>query len=156
MQGVNLQVFLSGDAVIDIDGTVFIQFAIFAVLFFVLKTWLFAPLMAMFDKRKAETEGKRERAFSIEHTLAEQQAKYDAEVARVKALASKEQEALRAEAAQLERSLLEKVRADMHRILEDSRQRLKDQGATVRGELSHHAQELAQQVATKVLGRAGG
>jgi F-type H+-transporting ATPase subunit b len=52
-----LSVFASGGSLIDLDATFFIQLGIFAVLFFLLRSLLFAPVLRLIEARRIATQG---------------------------------------------------------------------------------------------------
>ncbi len=54
------------EAIIDFDGTLFIQLAIFIVLFFVLRSLVFKPMISLFAAREAAIDGAREEAKKME------------------------------------------------------------------------------------------
>ena len=59
---------LAAHPLIDIDGTVFVQFALFLILFVIANKFLFQPYLALRERRKAGIEGARAEATKMSAT----------------------------------------------------------------------------------------
>lgn len=149
----SVPVFLSGDAIIDLDGTIFVQLGILCLLFLVLRRFVFTPLLSVLDARTVAIDGAREQAHGLEAELAQGENSYRAEVEKVKQAAALEQERLRQEGAQLERSLLDGVRHEIDENLRNAKERLAHEEKLLRIELDSQVNPLANDVINKVLGR---
>jgi F-type H+-transporting ATPase subunit b len=149
-----LSVLLSGgQSPIDLDGTFLVQIVIFFITFAALRSLVFKPMIALFDARRAAIEGTREEAQRLADSAREQGAEFEAEMRRVRSSAADEQDKLRAEGLKLERTLLEKVRRDTQKLLQDADQQMAREAVRVRGDLSADVPVLARQIASKLLGR---
>jgi hypothetical protein len=71
--------------IIDIDGTVLIQFALFVAMFLVLRAFLFKPYLKMRAERAERIEGAEAKAGSLSKRADELEAQYKAKVARDRA-----------------------------------------------------------------------
>jgi len=148
-----LGVLLSGGSIIDLDGTVFVQLAMFFVAFVVLYVLVFKPMVALLDARDLAIEGAKDEAKHLDAEVLEKQASFEAELKRVQGTAGEERERLRAEGQELERKLLETVRVETTQLLNDAKAQLDTESATARSQLVAQRPELARIIASRVLGR---
>ena len=148
-----LSAVLSGGSIIDLDGTLFVQLAMFFVAFGLLYVLVFKPMVAVLEAREQAIDGAREEAKQLEQDVKAKQASFDAELRKVRGSASDERERLRAEALELERKLLDTVRKETSELVEESRQRLDVEARAARGELASSRADLAREIASKVIGR---
>lgn len=143
----------SGQALIDIDLTVFVQFGLFAVLFFVANAFLFQPYLKLRALRKAETDGARAEA---ERMTAEADAKladFEKQLATARNKANDEGAKVRAEAAQHERETTDKARASAVAAIEQAQAKVRKDTEAARVELMPQADAIAKSIASKLLGR---
>lgn len=146
--------FLSGaDVNVDFDLSFLAQIALFGLFIVVLKPILFDPVLKLFEEREKLTDGARGEARSMDGRAAELISKFEAEIEKVRHEAAQERDRLRAETAKLEAKMMEEAKADAARILTDGRTRIAKEVAALRGELEAARPALAQQIASKMLGR---
>ena len=69
---------------IDVDGTVFVQFALFVLMLIVLSRVLFRPYLAMRDARHKGIEGAREEASAMQDRALKTGADYDARLTKAR------------------------------------------------------------------------
>lgn len=69
--------------IIDIDGTVFLQFALFLVLYVVCRKYLFLPYLALKERRAAQTDQAELQATDMEKRAAAILAEYNQELGRL-------------------------------------------------------------------------
>ena len=144
---------LSGGSIIDLDGTVFVQLAMFFIAFFALYVLVFKPMVALLDARDLAIEGAKDEAKHLDAEVLEKQASFEAELKRVQSTAGEDRERLRAEGQELERKLLETVRVETTQLLNDAKAQLDSESAVARNELIAQRPELARIIASRVLGR---
>lgn len=144
---------LSGGSIIDLDGTVFVQLGLFFLAFLLLRSLVFKPMLAVLDARDQAIDGAKEEAKKLDVEVKEKQASFEAELRKVRTASSEERDRLRAEGLELERRLLEKVRAETAKLSADAKVRLDNEAALVRQTLAAQRPELAREIASKVLGR---
>ena len=139
--------------VIDIDGTVLVQFAIFIAMFVILRQYLFKPYMQMRDDRshrihsaEASAVESQKRATSIEQQFKEkmEKARQAAEEERLK---------LANEGRQREEELLSAARTRAQSRISATREQVAAQVAQAQTELSQRAESLSKVLASKLLGR---
>jgi F-type H+-transporting ATPase subunit b len=144
---------LSGGSIIDLDGTVFVQLAMFFIAFLVLYALVFKPMVALLEAREHAIGGAREEAKQLESDVQSKQSAFELELRRVRSSSGEERERLRAEGQELERKLLERVRVETQALVNEAKVRLDGEGRTVRSELAAQRGELAREIASRVLGR---
>jgi F-type H+-transporting ATPase subunit b len=138
---------------IDLDGTVFVQFGLFLVLFIVLSQILWKPFLKLRDERQAGMGGAREQAEEMGAKSRELTDRYDRKVAETKAKATDERNKLRVEAANREREILEAARQKAQAAQGAARKKIAEQSEAAKGKLEVEAAALAKTVAGRVLGR---
>src|SRR6185369_14882924 len=102
---------------IDIDGTVFLQFGLFVLMFVVLRTFLFKPFLKLKDARHAGIEGARHEAETMTHSAEKALAEYQTRLDLAKVRANDERAKLRSEAAAKEREILGIARDENQKAL---------------------------------------
>ena len=101
---------LSGSPILDVDATFFIYFGVFWLLFFMLRSLVFQPTMALFDQREKAIDGAKAEARKLEKTAEEKLEAFEGEMAKVRAEVGVERDKMRAEATTQERLELEIAR----------------------------------------------
>ena len=144
---------LSGSPILDVDATFFIYFGVFWLLFFMLRSFVFQPTMALFDEREKAIDGAKAEARKLEKTAEEKLEAFEGEMAKVRAEVGVERDKMRAEATTQERVELEKVRAETDKIVAEAEAEMAKQAAEIRAEIAKSSPVLARQIAEKLLGR---
>jgi F-type H+-transporting ATPase subunit b len=151
-----LTVLLSGGSPIDLDGSFFVQLAIFFVAFFMLKGLVFGPVMRLFDARSAAMEGSKESAAQMTAQADQTRESFETQLRSVRQKANEERDKRRAEAQQLARELTEKARRENAALLSAARSRLDMEARDARTKAQAEVPTLAKQIAEKLLGRSVG
>jgi F-type H+-transporting ATPase subunit b len=138
---------------IDLDGTFFLQMAIFFALFAVLYTALFKPLMGVFDARESAIDGAKQKSRELEVSAEEKFQRFETEMKKVRIEATQERDRVRQDALNLERELLSKSRAEADKMMKEADATLTQEGAKVRAEILASAPQLASDIAERLLGR---
>lgn len=138
---------------IDLDGTVFVQFAIFVVTLIVLTQFLFKPFLAMMAARHDGIEGSRAEAVRADEEARAKIADYDARFAKARATAGGERQALRGEATERERAVVQAAIAKANDAIARARVTIQADATRARTELAPRAAELGRQIARRLLGR---
>ncbi|MDB4988357.1 MAG: synthase sector subunit b [Myxococcaceae bacterium] len=144
---------LSGGSIIDLDGTVFVQAAMFFVAFVMLYALVFKPMVALLDAREQAIDGAKADAKHLEADVSAKQATFELELRRVRGVGNEERDRLRAEGQELERHLLERVRTETTQLVAEAKERIEGEARTARAELIAQRPELAREIASRVLGR---
>ena len=138
---------------IDLDFTVFVQLALFAITAFVASRVLFRPYLKMRDERSAGIDGARDEASRMSAQADAQLASYEGKLAQARGRAEDERRKLRAEAGAHEREVLDKTRADSMAAQEQAHATIAGQTESARRELRPRADQIAHELASKLLGR---
>lgn len=138
---------------IDIDGTVFIQFGLFVVMFFAANKLLFQPYLALRERRIAGIDGARAEADRMSAEADAKLADYEAKLAAARAGAAEEQRKIRAEAAAHEREVTDRGRAAAQQAMDEATARVKAETAAARKDLQPQADAIARRMVTRILGR---
>jgi len=148
-----LGILLSERSIIDVDASIFVQFALFVLLFLLLKQFVFGPLNRLFEAREKAIDGVRLDAKAMQAKAQAQVEILEVKLNEVRANASRERERLRNEGLELERDLLSRVREESQRTLNEARERLHHEEQQLRATLRGQVPLLGRQIAQKVLGR---
>lgn len=143
----------AADVTVDVDLSVLAQIALFGFFIVVLKPVLFDPLHKLFEEREKLTDGARAKARAMDERAAELLSKFETEIEKVRREAALERDRLRAETAKLEAKMLEEAKADAARILSNGREQISAEVESLRRDLDSARPALAQQIASKLLGR---
>ncbi len=148
-----LSALLSDGSIIDLDGSFFLQLAIFWIAYFILKATVFKPILAVLDAREETIEGSKREAKQVEQDARAKQKEFDEQLSSVRTRGNEEREALRAEAKHLESSLLDKVRAETLAQLREAEETLASEGRKAREHIDAQTPALAREIASKLLAR---
>lgn len=146
-------VLLSGGSMIDLDGTLFVQLVLFFVAFGVLHGLVFRPMIALFEAREDAIDGAKATAAKLVAEASGADKSFDDRLRDVRAKAGLERDRLRAEGRDLERGLLETVRAEIDASTAETERQLTTRATELRGELTRTVPALANQIASKLLER---
>lgn len=138
---------------IDLDGTLLIQFGLFVLMYLLLRYVLFAPYLRMRAERDRGISGAREEAHKMEARAQAIVADYDAKLGRAKLRGAEERARVRAEAAVRERQILGAARDEAGRAIAEARGKISGDAQAARVRLEAEAQALARAMAKKILGR---
>lgn len=139
--------------VIDLDGTALLQLAIFLVMYFVLRRFLFQPYLQMRDERARRIEGAEASAAQLTQKRQTLDADYQRRLDAARAKAEEERVKLAGEARTREADLLADARARAQARIADTRKTIDAQVAQAQVALDQQIAPLAQQLASKLLGR---
>ena len=138
---------------IDLDGTVFIQFGLFVIMLIVLSRFLFKPYLAMRDARHKGIEGAREEASAMQERARQTNADYDAKLTKARQRGGEERARLRGEGAVYERQVLGAARDESQKVLDAARGKIAADAGAARDKLTAESTALAKQIVKKILGR---
>ena len=144
---------LAAHPLIDLDGTVFVQFALFLVLFVIANKLLFQPYLRLRERRKAGIDGARNEAERMTAQADAKLADYEKQLAGARARANDEGRKVRAEATAHEKSVTDATRAETQKALDEAAAKMRAETDAARLQLLPQANALARQIASKLLGR---
>lgn len=138
---------------IDIDGTLILQFLLFLIMLLVLSRVLFRPYLSLRDARHKGIEGARHEAQELTERAAQVNSDYEGKLVKARQRGNEERQKLRSEGAAHERQVLGAAREQSQKALDAARARISGETATARTQLQTQAATLARQIVTKILGR---
>jgi F-type H+-transporting ATPase subunit b len=142
-----------GHPLIDIDGTAFVQFALFLLLMFVANKLMFQPYLALRERRKAGIDGARAEAERMTAQADAKLADYEKQLAIARERANEEGRKVRGEAAAHEKEVTDKARASAQVAIDEASTKMRSETAAARAQLLPQADAIAKQIASKLLGR---
>ncbi len=137
----------------DITGKLPILIVLFALLMFPVNALLFKPIFQVLDAREERTTGTRKRAERVMQSAEETLADYERAVREVRAESEQVRKREAAAAREENSAVVGEARAESERHLERARTELAAELEQSRQILSSKAQGLADEAASRVLGR---
>ncbi|MEX1367699.1 MAG: ATP synthase F0 subunit B [Nannocystaceae bacterium] len=140
--------------VVDIDGTMFVQLGIYLALVIILGPMLFKPWLEAQERRRQAVEGAVAKAHDMRAEADDLHRDYEErmEVAREKAHVMRSSE--RREEEEQQAKALAEARAAANEQLAAERKRIAAETEQAREALGGRVDELANDITTKLLGRA--
>ena len=139
--------------VVDIDGTIFIQAGIFLLLMAILHPLLFKPWLATRARREHAIDGTLLAASELRVEAERIGVDYDARLADARGRAGAvRSEAVKAAESDRQRRLAD-TRSATNLDLQELRERLARESDAARSTLAARVDELAADIATRILGR---
>jgi F-type H+-transporting ATPase subunit b len=138
---------------IDIDWTLFVQILNFLVLVFLLNIVLFRPIRRILQARQARLAALEGDISGLADTRQGVLGEVDEQLTAARREGLGMRESLRQEGSQAESSLLEQVKKEVDAQWTKVEAKIKKDVGKAREALSAQAQDFAQALATKILGR---
>jgi F-type H+-transporting ATPase subunit b len=139
--------------VIDVNWTLWLQFANFFVLLIALNFLLYRPLRGVIARRREEIDGSIGHARELEGVIAEKMARYQEKLQEAKLQGIKEKMALRQEAVRHETEVLAEAHRSAGNHVEAIKGKVAIEAEAASKMLRREAEALANHIASKVLGR---
>jgi len=143
----------AGHPLIDIDATVIVQFVVFLVLFAIANRFLFQPYLRLRERRRAGIEGARAEATRMTAQADAALADYEKRLAVARDSANEESRKIRAEASRIQQAETQSAHAQAQAALEKAQATVRAETEAARGQLLPQADALARSIASKLLGR---
>jgi F-type H+-transporting ATPase subunit b len=147
-------IILSGGSPIDLDGSFFFQLAIFFSAFFILKSLVFRPVMALFDAREQAIVGSKRESETMTRDADGKRTHLEGELNRVRQAANAQRDKLRTETQELARKVSESARIETAAALADARARLDREAQEARQRAGAQVPDLARRIADRLLARS--
>jgi F0F1-type ATP synthase membrane subunit b/b' len=138
---------------LDVDGTVLLQFGLFLIAMYALTQLLWKPYLRIRTERGARVEGFKEEAKRMDADAAARFAKVEAQLAEARRVGSLERARVRIAASAREQEIISAAQAREQQTLLEARARVEKAMAGERASLAARAELLGHQAAEKVLGR---
>ena len=139
---------------IELNWTLFLQFANFMILMAVLNALLYKPLRAALRARKDTIEGSKAKVQDIDEQVQAQIARYEAQLQEARQQGGEERAALRKTAEEEETRILGGANQKAAEKLQSIKEQIQEEAGAARQALRNETKTLAQDIAGKVLGRA--
>jgi len=138
---------------LDLDGTVFIQLALFFIVLVVLTRFLWTPYLKVRTERTTRVEGYRNDAQRLEAEADARMNRAEAALAEARKQGGADRAAARADAQAHEQVLLAEAQADAQKALREASARLNATLMQERTKLQTAAAVVGRDAAKKILGR---
>ncbi|HSF60021.1 MAG TPA: ATP synthase F0 subunit B [Candidatus Binatia bacterium] len=138
---------------ISLDYSVVYQVVLFLVVWVILSKVLFRPYVSLLEERERKTTGAEHDLSELEHEAARLRAQYEEKIAQAQAAGNGAKEAILQDARQQREGVLTQAREEAMSILEGVRRELANQMQKERQLAAAEVRAIAQEMATKVLGR---
>ncbi len=138
---------------IDIDYSIFIQIALFLVIWFFLARFVFTPFQRLLGEREQRTEGMKAEAETLLEEAERLRMQYEERITKAKEEGSSIKEEIRQEALQAREQLLAHAQEDAARFLQLARQQILEEMQKDRELAVQEAEVIGQEMAEKILVR---
>ncbi len=152
----DLTALISAAPVVDVDGTAYIQLGLFLLLMVLLNQLLYKPWLQTRERRQLAIEGTAKAAEQLRGQADSLSQEYDERLTKVRNEALDLRSKSRREVDGEKTTKVADARNRAASELEAERARLASEAAAAREALTRRVDELAQQVANKILGRGQG
>ena len=139
---------------IKLDWTLFLQFANFMILMVVLNALLFKPLRAALQARREAIESSKTKVHDIDEQVQAQIARYEAQLQDARLQGAQERATLRKAGQEEEARILGAANQTAAEKLQTIKEQIQEEAGTARQALRDETEDLARELAGKVLGRA--
>jgi len=138
---------------LDIDGTLFLQFGLFLLTMYALTQLLWKPYLRIRGERSTRIEGYRDEAKRLDADAATRLAKVEVELGQARRAGSAERTRVRAAAQVREQEIIKAAQEAAQKTIVEARARVEEALGKERAQLASRAELLGRQAAEKVLGR---
>jgi len=138
---------------VDIDWTVLIQFGIFMVLLVILSKFVFKPFLALEGERNENIDGAKALATDLDTDADEKIASYDETLVAARKEAAGVRAEFRKEAEGKAGEILRSARGLSSKRIKEAKAKLQQEEAAAKDGLGKRADELANAIAGRLLGR---
>lgn len=138
---------------ISLDYSIVYQIVLFLVLWLILSRVLFRPYLNLLDERERRTSGTQHDSTELEHEGARLRAQYEEKIAQAQTAGYLAKEAILQEARQQREKVLTQAREEAMGMLEGVRREVESQIQKERQRTADEVRTIAQELASKVLGR---
>ncbi len=146
----------ASEDMLSVNYTVFIQIAIFLIAIFILNKLVFKPFLNLVDRRDMLTRGAIEEAHELEEKVKVIIEEYDLKLDEARALAAQERSKLVLEGQKVAGEIIGKAREEAGVFLEEAKAKLEADTKEIKEKIKGDIDELATDIASKVLGKEVG
>jgi F-type H+-transporting ATPase subunit b len=139
--------------VINLDKTLILQMINFLIILWILNRFVFKPILGILEKRRERIQQSGQTVQALESRAAQQWESYQRQLQEAKIEANLEKERIKGEGLEAQRKLLEAARTESHSMLEETRKQIGKEVTKARELLRRQAEQIAVEMAEKILGR---
>jgi len=141
-------------AVVDLDSSLIVQLAVFLLFFYLFNKILVQPMLNVFEKRHSLTDGAREQARISVKEAETKIAEYEERIADARRSALEEGKAIRAEAMDKEREILDAKKQETEATVNTGLAELTKSHDAAMAQLETAASETAALIVERIVGGA--
>ena len=141
-------------AVVDLDSSLVVQLAVFLLFFYLFNKILVQPMLNVFEKRHSLTDGAREQARASVKDAEAKIAEYEERISDARRSALEEGKAIRAEAMEKEREILDAKKLETQATVEQGLAELMKSHEAATAQLETAAAETASIIVERIVGGA--
>jgi F-type H+-transporting ATPase subunit b len=146
----------ASEDLLSVNYTVFIQIVIFLIAIFILNKLVFKPFLNLVDRRDMLTRGAIEEAHELEEKVKAIIEEYDLKLDEARVLAAQERSKLVLEGQKVAGEIIGKAREEAGVFLEEAKVKLEADTKEIKEKIKGDIDELAIDIASKVLGKEVG
>ena len=143
----------SGAVTIDLDWTFLAHFVLFSAFVVIMKDLVFDPLLKVFEEREKRTQGAVDRARAMDEQAIALKGELDDKMEGVRREAAIDRDKNRAKLKKIELEAMAEARSTVSTKLDEGMGKLDKEASAIRTELAGQRNLLAEQIASRVLGR---
>jgi F-type H+-transporting ATPase subunit b len=144
----------SSGSIVDFDATLLVQAFVFLLMFFILRSLFFSPVISLIERRPQITEGSKSEAEALEREAVALNEDVEGQLSDVRSAVSKEREKMVEESKRQAGQILLKAREDSSIVVSQAKEETATKAEQVRQTLRAEIGSLVDIVAAKVLGRS--
>ncbi|HEX3034899.1 MAG TPA: ATP synthase F0 subunit B [Thermodesulfobacteriota bacterium] len=141
------------EELLKVDKTLIVDMIIFIAAIFILNSLLFKPLLGVVKRREQLTTGAVEEANDLRAKVEQIKREYDEKLNEVRNQAIEERNEIRREAQSAAEELIRKARGEAQVLLEEARGKIESDAREIKAKLKPEIEVLAQDMASKILGK---
>ncbi len=138
---------------ITIDYSIFIQIALFLLIWFFLARFVFTPFQRLLGEREQRTAGMKAEAETLLKETERLRMEYEGRITKAKEEGNSIKEAIRQEALRAREELLTHAQEDAAQFLVTARQQIQEEMQKDRELAVQEAEVIAQEMTEKILAR---
>ncbi len=138
---------------IDVDYSIFIQIAVFLLIWFFLARFVFRPFQTLLEEREHRTAGMKVEADQLLEESERLRLQYEERIARAKAEGNSIKEEIRQEAMEAGERILTEAQEAATRYIQSARQQIQEEMEKSRVLAQQEAEAIAKEMAEKILAR---
>ncbi len=150
---ISTSLLLASGSVVDLDGTMLIQWAIFLLFFLILRSIIWKPFLETIERRDEEIEGRKKQAIESEEQAKLREKSYQEQLRQVQTEAMESRALMLDSEKRRASQALDATRGDIARAAAEMRQELERQMMDARARMSSEAEAMARLACERILGR---